>query len=645
MSTAEASQPRKAPGRRAVGIALAVIAGVLLVARRVAVDPGVVLLLPVSGAEWVRVDRPFGLSMRMDTVAAAADFEATGTAERPPVDAELSVTALRQVTATVDDVPLAEVGPPPASWKAARRFRLPTGLAAGPHRLRLSVTDRDGPPLVRAVCPDLGLLTGHGPWRARSDNGPWAAAVPAARPWRPALSDEFGPSWLALARASPLVIMPFGIASVLALRQPSGGFDWGRRARWAVLAAWVVMGASEIGRLPLEVGYDAFDHYRFGRYVVDHNGRLPPPDAGLQFFQAPLYYWLPAALWKGLAACGVAATRLPYLIRLVPLGCGAGLAELSYRAARHAFPGRPGLHAVGVVVGGLVPVNLYMGLSVSNEPLAGLLGGGVAVVGIRLLSRPADPHRPRWLVGAGAMLGLAILAKVSMALWAVPLAVAVVVSRSRTPGRSPWRGVLAVWATAAAVCGPYLTRTWRVTGRPVIAHGTLGGHPWWQDPGFRTPRQLLTFGPGLTRVVYGGVDSVWDSLYSTVWANGFLTGMVDTEHQLPWHLDAMAAGLWLAIVPMALLAIGAVAGRPRGGRAFPAAAIAVFVAAVLWVYLTLPIYSCGKGSYLLSTLPCAAVLAAAGADRLVVGRRSRAVLIGLLAAWAVPSYLTYVSFG
>jgi hypothetical protein len=634
----------------ALGLVLAVGAAAA-VARQVWADPGVVLLVSGGGADWVRVDRPFEMRV-WQNAATTAEFETTFAVPRGFGGATLSVAALRAVAVYIDERLALDTGPAGAvaDWKVPREVPLSAGLAVGSHRLRLAVSNRDGPALVRASCGPLGIYTGRGAWSARTAGGGWAPAVRAADPWRPALAGTFGTTLPALGRWSPLLLVPFAAGAVpVLLRLGSTGADWGRRARWAVLAAWVVLGAADVYRVPVTIGYDVVFHYEYIRYVVDH-GRLPPPDGGVQFFQAPLYYLVSAGLWRILAAAGASGGELPYLMRLVPLACGAGLAEVCYRTARHAFPGRGDLQAVAVVVGGLMPVNLYMGLVVSNEPMAGCVGGAVAMMGVRFLSRPADAVNPRWLAVAGAALGLAVLTKVSMALWAVPLTAAVTVAVARgRPARqgavAAGRAVAVMASVSVGICVPYLVRTWRAVGAPVISHGILRGIAWWQDPGYRTPRQFLSFGRGLTRVAYGGIDSVWDSLYSTVWGNGFLSGMADFAHRSPWHLDAMACGLWLGLPMSAAMGVGAVAGRVRGGRWFPSLAVGAFVLAVLWIYLTLPIYSCAKGSYLLSTLPCAAVLAAAGADRVIVGRRSRAVVVGLLSCWAATSYLTYVVTG
>ncbi len=625
----------------AAALAILVLAAV---AHHLWASPDVVLLVPRDGADWVRVDRPFEVRV-FENVTSTAEFETTLVIPPGFAGDDLSVTALRSIAVTVDGVPIMVVGPAD-NWKIARTVRLFPTLTAGPHQLRLFATNPTGPALVRAACPALGLHTGDATWQAREPGGPWRPAIRAGDPWRPAMAEAYESTAPALLRCLPALFALFAAGAAAAWFRPGRpSADWGRRLRWTVLAAWGVLAIADLYRVPLTIGYDVLSHYAYVRYIAGH-ARLPPPDGGTQFFQTPLYYIVSAILWRGLTALGAAAGDLPYLIRLVPLACGAGLAELCYRTARHAFPRRPDLHAVAVVVGGGAPVNLYMSLLVGNEPMAACLGGSVALLGVRFLARPGDAANPRWQVAAGAVLGLAVMTKVSMGLWAVPLAAAVATAVARHAGPRRAAGAVAVVAaTTALICVPHVVRTWRLVGAPVVSHTVLRGTTWWQDPGYRTPRQLLTFGRGLTRVAYGGIDSVADSLYSTVWGNGFLSGMADPHHASPWHWDLMACGLWFGLLPTAAIATGALAGRVRGGRWFPVLSIGLFVAALVWVYLTLPIYSCAKGSYLLSALPCAAVLTAAGLDRIMVGRRSRAAVVGLLACWGATSYLTYLVTG
>ena len=62
---------------------------------------------------------------------------------------------------------------------------------------------------------------------------------------------------------------------------------------------------------------------------------------------------------------------------------------------------------------------------------------------------------------------------------------------------------------------------------------------------------------------------------------------------------------------------------------------------MIHLYVTLPVYGCGKASYFLGLTPCLAVLAAAGFDRLPAHHAPRTVVTALIIIWAVNSYLTF----
>ena len=113
----------------------------------------------------------------------------------------------------------------------------------------------------------------------------------------------------------------------------------------------------------------------------------------------------------------------------------------------------------------------------------------------------------------------------------------------------------------------------------------------------------------------------------------------------------MSCGLWLAIFPMLLICCGAVRIPPlplttssstsRSSCRFCILAVLSFIPAILYVYLTLPIFSCAKGSYLLGILPCIAI-----PDRqprfepLARHRAIQAAAFGLIFTWAIDAYLT-----
>ena len=608
-----AALPHRSPARRwpfALLIAIACAAWAWHLSR----DPAVVLLRPsADGARWVRADRPFDVASHRN-VATAVSFAAAVDRPRALRGAAVAVAALGRATVWVD---------------GKRLGRGPLELSAGHHLLRVDVTNDNGPSLVRVDCPALGLTAAD--WRATADGGrTWTRAVPADAPWEPSLPPQFAPPWRDVVRLSPLLLGLTAVGTVALLRRPTGA-DWGRRVRWAVLVGWAVLAVNNIAKVPLAIGYDVDAHYQYVRYVADHL-RLPPADGGWQFFQAPLYYAVSAVL----ARVGVG----PYGLRVVPLACGLTLAELSYRAARTVFPGRGDLQAVATAVGGLLPVNLYMAQTVSNEPMAAATAAVVVLATLNLIARPETVRSVRRLAGLGAALGVAWLTKVSGLVWSVPVAAVLVVLlvRQRATAKDYARALL-VPGVAGVVSGWYFAGNLIRFGRPFFRESSVVALRWWQDPGYRVPSNLYEFGHVFARPIYNGLGSVWDSLYGSLWANGIPSG------RPPWNYGLMGAGLWLGLVPTALMVAGvavALLGRRNAvPLRFAAGSVALFVAAIVNVYLTLPIYSCAKASYALGAAPCAALLVAAGFDRLRPYRVVRAVVGGAIGCWAVVAYLTY----
>jgi hypothetical protein len=193
-------------------------------------------------------------------------------------------------------------------------------------------------------------------------------------------------------------------------------------------------------------------------------------------------------------------------------------------------------------------------------------------------------------------------------------------------------------------------------GTPFYSNATVAGLQWWQYPGYRTLGQLLTFGHVFTGPVYSGTRSVWDALYSTLWSDGFMNGYSEFKDRPPFHFRLMSCGLWLGAVPTALMLLAVarlLVGRRRQTDqhvrspvdptfvGFAATTVTCFLVAILYVYLTLPTYSCAKASYILGATPCLALLVAAGFEELGRYRPLQIVTRGLLCCWAVIAYLTY----
>jgi hypothetical protein len=641
------------PGRRR-RLAVGAIVSTILIATAylywLRENPRVVLLVSESGADWIRPDESMSLEAHNPDVTVAG-FR---TDVQFPTDASaavLSVRALGNVAVYLDETLVFNTDLTAPNWRTRYQISLPAE-PGGAHRLRLIVANRNGPSLVVASCAELGLRSGEG-WEASIDGQRWRQAAVARYMPDPDVALRFPSVGYCILKMLPLLVCMFvvGFVPLLAGGKLITACRLSQASRWGILAAWLVLGINNIFKVPAHVGYDVVDHLRYILYVAD-TGRIPLPSEGWQFFQSPLYYFISAGLYRLFLLCAT-ANKAAAMLRIVPLICGASLVEISYRTARHAFPGRPDLWAVSTTVGGLLPMNLYMAQVISNEPMAACLSGIVALLTFRFLARPEVARSIIAAAVCGAVLGLSLLTKVTAVIWVVPVCVALTAAlvHQHYSMLRIFARVAVLLVAAGSIGGWYYLRNWIVIGTPFSAGWDSARIPWWQDPGFRTPIQFLEFGHIFCRPIYGGVRSIWDSLYSTLWADGFLSGVRLFEFRPPWHFELMACGVWLAILPTAAILAGSarVVGRAMRRTLDPASvglwfavmSVGCLLAAVVHLYLTVPIFSCAKASYLSGATPCLAVLSAEGFDILGSHRVLRALAGGVLFCWGVTAFLTY----
>src|SRR5581483_6033410 len=158
------------------------------------------------------------------------------------------------------------------------------------------------------------------------------------------------------------------------------------------------------------IRYDYDGHLRYIHFIVRH-GRIPQPNEGWEFFQAPLFYLISSVAYVLLRLGGIALPHVDLLIRILPVLCGIGSLVIVIKVARLMFPQRAELQVVAVLIGAMIPMNLYMYVPVSNEPLAGVLGCAIVLACLRMMSSQSDLMRQTLVLGA--LLGLAILTKVT----------------------------------------------------------------------------------------------------------------------------------------------------------------------------------------------------------------------------------------
>jgi hypothetical protein len=413
--------------------------------------------------------------------------------------------------------------------------------------------------------------------------------------------------------------------------------------------------------VPPDIGFDVAAHYEYIEYIVRARS-LPLATEGWQMFQPPLFYVL-AAPWFALFRSHFIDESVVKALRFLPLLCGLAQIEIAYRAARAVFPDKDDLQSIAIIVASLLPMQISISMVIGNEPLAGCLTAAVILLCFILLAEPTRPRRNRFFVCLGILWGLALLSKVTPFLL-TPLVIATIVWQARrevvstaTPhsgasANSKYRALglgltrLAyVFGACLVASGWWFARNVSHFGKPVIFGGTPeSGFLWWQDPSYRTWNQLASFGTTLVQPVYSGCWSLWDSLYSSMWLDGFVSGTSTIPKGVPWNLSWMEAGAWLGLIPMGLILCGVLYGWGRGPRAvllFAMAAVTIYLAAIIDLYVRLPVYSTAKATYTLGLLPCYAVLAAAGAAPLLRFRLPRAILFSALACWAVAAYAAY----
>lgn len=630
-------------------------------------DPKVYLLAGENKAKWIRAQSRFELSTHsyfkpMGTLF-RCDFELT----KPVANATLTIQAFRQCQVWLDTEPDSSEpvfsSPQKMSlWKKRHEIKLPGPLSAGPHRIAVAVSNQAAHPCLYLSSPDLGVYSGTR-WEALDSDGNWLPAVRAndsvsnvpeqvQQAGYPKVSTSFrrvGP-WLAvvfgLSFAWTWWNFPFAAPAPGAVRWnlPPG------RLRWLFLAAWLLLSVNNLWRVPADMGFDVRDHLAYVKFIVEHQS-LPFANDGWQMFQSPLLYLL-AAPFYALLSTVASPDTCEKALRLMPLLCGLAQIEIVYRAARIVFPDQDDYQVVAMTVGGLLPMNIYMSQSFGNEPLAGCLTSLLLLLCFSLLAAPTQHRSARFFLILGAVWGLALLAKVTPLLLA-PLIPIVILFHSRTPDVSLPQRLSWVRSTCGAcfvIAGWYYLRNWFYLGSPFVggwdpARGAE--YKWWQDPGYRTWSQLTSFGTSLERPFYSGVLSLWDALYSSMWTDGSLSGTLTPVDRVPWNVDWMGASVWLAILPTGCMLAGVARlwnqdlRAARSSLLLATAAIGIYLAAIVDLYVHVPVYSAAKASYALGLLPCFAILAAAGAGPLLQVRLLRAMFFAALTCWAFAAYIAF----
>jgi hypothetical protein len=635
---------------------LLIIATASFVYWKVVSDPNIPFLYSAHGAQWIRVRIPSELVVRNHQAVFTGFRVRFDVMQKIPENAFLNVKAMKHAAVWIDDKVL--FGSDVSStdnWKEKLTIYLTPYLSPGPHELRIYVLNESGHPALIAWCRELGLYTGE-QWEASTDNKTWIKAQSVDEIALPSVSFSFQRADRAFVSAIPVFLPVFLFIFLCTLfftrQHPSRQFGHtvltARGTRWVLLVLGVGMGLNNIGKIPLYVGMDVFEHMEYVVYVAE-NMRLPLATEGWQMFEPPLFYMLSAGIYK-LFLHYFSEETVWRILRILPVMCGIAQIELCYRALRHMYPEREDLQILGTVMGGFLPMTLYVSQVVGTEPLAAFLSGVVVVMMLRLHRFLQLPSRG-FFVLMGVILGLSVLAKITSVLLfpAVIFSIAYTVhAKCRHQEKSTGvmlHHILLVLGISVLVSGWYFVRNWIEMGQIFVTSSQ--SELWWQDPGYRTVTQFISFGQSLFYPVCSGVVGVWDSLYSTMWLDGFLSGKVVYSHRPPWNYNFMLSSVWLSLLPTLAMLCGMVmiVKKPleslRQGTVLAVFCVLVYISAILYLFFTIPFWSVAKAKYTMGIIPCYAVLCAEGFNVLTKNRIMRATVYGAIACWWVAVYAAY----
>jgi len=299
-------------------------------------------------------------------------------------------------------------------------------------------------------------------------------------------------------------------------------------------------------------------HLMYVRSVAD--GRLPMPGTDPTVLQAadgpiyrtpqahhpPVYYALLAPVWL-ISGHSVAAVYTAGRLLAVAMGLASLLLVLA--AAHRLLPGRQAAIGLGAAIAGTFPTYQYVLGSLNNEAGAVL----VVCLSIYLAARALQSERPwRDALLLGGCLGLGLLVKLTAAVAAVPLLVAVVVAARRRDG-DLWRPgaaarLVAALALAAAISSPWFIRNQVVFGTPSF---NVADRPTFERPVYAllVPYDGLAFTlTTFEELVIGTWWPHWLIRYYTPRVFALMVAGAPSERPNP---------LWQIFLPLAVLLTGA----------------------------------------------------------------------------------------
>ena len=637
------------PWHRAILVLAFVCLTVSLFAWIARTDPAIGFLPRQRGADWIvfpaAVDAYAHSHAGLD-----ATFRREFTMPRQPATARLSVRGLRRAEVNINGASVQL--PQNRNWKKTASVDVGEQLRAGTNVVEVRVFNHNGPPaLWLALRGDQLSVATDQNWDVSFAGSSWrhaALATAAKTPGRGNVVTDGERTFEAAQKLWLLWILLLAIAGggIILWRVSSGKLTSVSLERVILLLVsglWLLLFWNNTHLLPFHAGFDAEEHLKYIDYIQTH-WSFPLATEGWEMYQPPLYYFIAAVI---LSFCKLSINDPASVLILRALGAFFGIAQcvLVFLTLRLLFPARTAL--IGLLVAAFLPMHLYLAHYVTNEVLAATLATLTVYLCLRLLKNKASRAGQFMLVGLA--LGATMLTKATGILL-LPIAISAIFARlihRRAPAAVSLRNLGLLLATCVAVCGWHYARIWLRFGTPLLGNwDVMSGYTWWQDPGYHTAADYLRFGRSLIAPLFSGFAGFADGIYSTLWGDGLSGGASSVN--IAWNLSPMAAGYLWALVPTALILVGASVAIVRFVRQ-PSAELFLLlgffiVVAIGLTFMTLkvPSYAQAKAFYGMSVLTSLCFFGALGWEAVTQSRpRLRLIISALLLVWALNSVATF----
>jgi len=634
---------------RAILIALPGVVAVALLTWIARTDPAISFLSRHRGADWIVFPTPAD-SRALSSVNLDATFRREFVLPQKPVSARLSLRAMRRAEVKVNGVAIQL--PENRNWKHVLDAEITEQLREGANIVEVRVFNQNGPPALWGILSSDQLTARTDQtWKTSFAGSSWrnaALASTAKTPEGGNLVAGGERTFDAARKIWPLWILLIGIASAgiilwRATARRVGSATSERIVLLLLSVLWLFLFWNNSRLLPFHAGFDVQEHLKYIDYI-QKNRSLPLPTEGLEMYQPPLYYLIGAA---ALSVCKLSINDSQSVLVLRLLGGFFGIAQfvLVFLSLRLLLPVRAAF--IGLLLAAFLPMHLYLAHYVTNEILAATLATAALYLCLRLL-KSETPHASQfaWL---GLALGATMLTKVT-AILLLPIVIAAVVAKLRT-ARAPLaiaaRNLGLLIAICLVVCGWQYARIWAKFGTPLVGNwDVVSGFSWWQGPGYHTAVDYLRFGRSLVHPFFSGFAGFADGIYSTLWGDALCGG--GSSLTFAWNDQALLAGYLWALIPTALIVIGAGVAiiqfvrKPSSELFLLLGFSVVLILGLIFMTLKIPSYAQAKAFYALSAITPLCFLGALGWETLTHERQYLRFVVGaLVAVWALNSLATY----